>query len=150
MDSRICDGRIGFGRIGSEGIGLLGRVVAGEELPHQNRRCRAPSWQRCTHRGPRSPLAQLAQKSVQSGQTRCGGLCFIQERDRPILPAGAVEIPLIFVDSRSQRSTEADRDLLTVVKRMEDGVEQVCGRAAAYGTWLVVVMPTTAPGEIIR
>jgi hypothetical protein len=64
--------------------------------------------------------------------------------------AGAVEIPLIFVDSRRQRSTEADRDLLTVVKRMEDGVEQVCGRAAAHGTWLVVVMPTTAPGKIIR
>jgi hypothetical protein len=33
---------------------------------------------------------------------------------------------------------------------MEDGVEQVSGRAAAHGTWLVVVMPTTAPGEIIR
>jgi len=57
---------------------------------------------------------------------------------------------LIFVDSRRQRSTEADRDLLTVVKRMEDGVEQVCGRPAAHRTWLVVVMPTTAPGEIIR
>jgi hypothetical protein len=74
----------------------------------------------------------------------------IQERDRPVFLPGAVQIPLIFVDWRRQRSTEADGHLLTVMQRMKHSVEQVCGRAAAHGTRLVVVMPATAPGEIIR